>query len=196
MSIFECPVCADIGWCNLHPRKAPLPPSLHREPIEADREAVPSWFKAALRACAESGNVLVINSADAKDILDRLAFSTPAASDAAQMREACAKVTETWGERSTTPGEPTIWHAIGKVIAADIRALPLPKAGEMETETAFEIWEDDLMVASASTEAEGLHYFAVYSQEGPVKLVRAETVRKVIAAPSTEGHKGEDQADG
>jgi len=74
------------------------------------------------------------------------------------------------------------------------RALPLPKAGE--TETAFEIWEDDLMVASASTEAEGRHYFAVYSQDGPVKLVRAETVRQVIATPSTEGRKGEDQADG
>ena len=80
------------------------------------------------------------------------------------------------------------------VARAVIAALLLPKAGEMETETAFEIWEDDLMVASASTEAEGLHYFAVYSQDGPVKLVRAETVRQVITTPSTEGRKREDQA--
>lgn len=119
------------------------------------------------------------------------ALSTPAASDAEAIADHLI------GKKRVILSIYDEGFNAGLDEAVDLlRALPLPKAGEMETETAFEIWEDDLMVASASTEAEGLHYFAVYSQDGPVKLVRAETVRQVIATPSTEGRKGEDQADG
>lgn len=34
-----------------------------------------------------------------------------------------AEVANTWGERSTTPGEKTIWHAIGESIGSEITAL-------------------------------------------------------------------------
>ena len=125
------------------------PPSLHREPIEADRikslarQVVRDWrgvrqpFVGHITVGSLALDELVISAIQAAH---RLAFSTPAASDAeatisilervAVMRKAGAKVAETWGERSTTPGELTIWHAIGKVIAADIRALPLPQDRE------------------------------------------------------------------
>lgn len=207
-------------------------PSLHREPIEADREAaerIAAIIKEQMREwwddiCSDTGchpldferrgkalwydarhwtEAVAKYSAEAI-VAHRLAFSTPAASDVAQMREACAKVAKDFAAaiatQKTHPDPLPIdtnegWRRVEDAaldIADAIAALPLPKVGE--TETAFEIWEDDLMVASASTEAEGLHYFAVYSQDGPVKLVRVETVRQVIATPSTEGRKREDQA--
>jgi len=200
------------GWCGGWPCRVASPdeppPSLHREPIEADREAAAPFFPSmGIIAPRE----VRIGLADHTDLVQafmrhRLAFSTPAASDAealpADVVALVIAAREAW-EVDAVSGN-ALDRALEKFASRvpyenepdDARALPLPKAGEMETETAFEIWEDDLMVASASTEAEGLHYFAVYSQDGPVKLVRAETVRQVIATPSTEGHKGEDQADG
>ncbi|UXC93094.1 hypothetical protein EGM87_22625 [Sphingobium sp. RSMS] len=57
-----------------------------------------------------------------------------------------------------------------------------------ERETTFEVWQGDMMVASSTDEAEARHYCLVYSQDGPVRLVRAETVRTPLpSAPSGEG---------
>ena len=50
----------------------------------------------------------------------------------------------------------------------------------IETEVAWEVWEDDLMVASSSSEADGLHYLAVYSQDGPMRFVKATTTRETL----------------
>ena len=181
-------------------------PSLHREPIEADREA-DEQVRAIINRHAEymngldRGQQFFRAEAVIAMVREALALSTPAASDAEAMLrslENCVGMQSNGGNGGPSfvkvsfknPGDQDAFYSLVS------RALPLPKAGEIETETAFEVWEDDLMVASASTEAEGLHYFAVYSQDGPVKLVRAETVRQVIATPSTEGRKGEGQADG
>ena len=237
------------------------PPSLRREPIEADREAMEEWrcfhcgdvFKdrrsarlhfgrdeqseaaCVIKAGAEGSLLKALRDAEEqaddaiqqmhnestdaalafhqqrcrhnqaliaaeesgyeKGLADGRAFSTPAASDAEAMARALKAAHEALSRANVTAYLDMPEDTADVVARAVIAALLLPKAGEMETETVFEVWEDDLMVASASasTEAEGLHYFAVYSQDGPVKLVRAETVRQVIA---TEGRKGEDQADG
>lgn len=57
-----------------------------------------------------------------------------------------------------------------------------------EREINFEVWEDDMIVASSTDEADARHYLAVYSQDGPVRLVRAETVRTTLpSVPSGEG---------
>jgi len=201
----SCPSCGALPCDWVDNPHASSPPSLHREPIEADREAAAEVF--AKQFGKEAGGVFAIRTGERDDhylvqafMRHRLAFSTPAASDAEAVERVARAIYE----------EDDPWHKVWpwpdlqedqagadkyrEIARAAIRALPLPKAGE--TETVFEVWEDDLMVASASTEAEGLHYFAVYSQDGPVKLVRAETVRQVIATPSTEGRNGEDQADG
>jgi len=214
----SCPSCGALPCDWVDNPHASSPPSLHREPIEADREAAAEVF--AKQFGKEAGGVFAIRTGERDDhylvqafMRHRLAFSTPAATDAAAVRRELmdrarnmmgmlADLREAVDLDDESASEvlgycddlETAVHNIGAV--ASHIALPLPKAGEMETETAFEIWEDNLMVASASTEAEGLHYFAVYSQDGPVKLVRAETVRQVIATPSTEGRNGEDQADG
>lgn len=211
------------------------PPSQHREPIEADREAAdrfcnpidnPHLHRLLVKAftahrlafstpaaaqelglteralslldragkCIVDSDVWASIHAEASAIRD--AISTPAASDAEAMARALKAAHEALSRANVTAYLDMPEDTADVVARAVIAALLLPKAGEMETETVFEVWEDDLMVASASTEAEGLHYFAVYSQDGPVKLVRAETVRQVITTPSTEGRKGEDQADG
>ena len=187
--------------------RTPPPPSLHREPIEADREADYTAAEIEFMQClldrySEGGGAIPLVD-DHRSFMaivrkhypaHRLAFSTPAASDAEAMARALKAAHEALSRANVTAYLDMPEDTADVVARAVIAALLLPKAGEMETETAFEIWEDDLMVASASTEAEGLHYFAVYSQDGPVKLVRAETVRQVITTPSTEGRKGEDQA--
>ncbi|MFT4056455.1 MAG: hypothetical protein QM681_18275 [Novosphingobium sp.] len=49
-----------------------------------------------------------------------------------------------------------------------------------EAEVSYEVWEDDMLVASSTDEADGRHYHAVYSQGGLVKLVKAETFRTDI----------------
>jgi hypothetical protein len=54
----------------------------------------------------------------------------------------------------------------------------------MEDAFEFEIWQDDMPVASASASTreaafkEALHYLSVYLQDGPVKLV--EVARTTI----------------
>jgi len=54
------------------------------------REAIPSWFKVALQASAESGNVLILNQTDAKDVLATLTQPEPTAQQAAGEAEAVA----------------------------------------------------------------------------------------------------------
>ena len=128
---------AKDGW---NKRPSPPPPSQHREPIEADREAAASLIRTywagggheKMHQLADS----IENGSCRHDVFTqafmrhRLAFSTPAASDAEGMREACAiaardaLVAHEWPPQD---GD----RQIDEVLAA-IRALPLPKAGEGE----------------------------------------------------------------
>lgn len=66
---------------------------------------------------------------------------------------------------------------------------PAVESGEddrgFETEVTFEVWEDDMLVASSTDEADARHYLAVYSQDGPVKMVKAVTTRAAINGETT-----------
>ncbi|MDF0543313.1 hypothetical protein PX699_13225 [Sphingobium sp. H39-3-25] len=71
----------------------------------------------------------------------RLAFSTPAPTDAEAMREACAKVVEAWLDpakriiaevNGLSDHDIEIAQNVARGCSAAIRALPLPKAGEGE----------------------------------------------------------------
>lgn len=92
-----------------------------------------------------------------------------------------------------------LFKAMGDEIAAlrkafaTTPALSEPEQRGGEEDVSWEVWEDDMMVASSSTEADALHYLAVYSQDGPVRLVKAVTHRFPLAAatPATK-----EQADG
>ena len=123
--------------------RTPPPPSLHREPIEADREAAAEVF--AKQFGKEAGGVFAIRTGERDDhylvqsfMRHRLAFSTPAASDAeAMLRElhvAMAGVMEL-RRLSSTAWEQTKAHAAitaWRKAETFLATLPLPKAGEGE----------------------------------------------------------------
>lgn len=44
-------------------------------------------------------------------------------------------------------------------------------------EITWEVWEDDLLVASSTEQADALHYLKVYSQDADVVIKTAFTVR-------------------
>ena len=74
-------------WPVTNEASAPPPPSQHREPIEADREAAAEVF--AKQFGKEARGVFAIRTGEMDDhylvqsfMRHRLAFSTPAASDA------------------------------------------------------------------------------------------------------------------
>jgi len=46
----------------------------------------------------------------------------------------------------------------------------------------WEVWQDDMPVATSTSEADALHYLMVYGQDGPVKLIRVERTEIVRAA--------------
>lgn len=52
-------------------------------------------------------------------------------------------------------------------------------------EIVYEVWEDDLLVASSTSKKEARHYHAVYSQDGPVHLVKATIYRTALTGAST-----------
>lgn len=121
-------------------------PPLHREPIEADREAAEIAFNRVLgdaasfaefgRPSYREGGVRTLADAFMRH---RLAFSTPAASDAEAMREACAKVADDIAKGCASAfsvadqkWRSAAWAGAADHIAKAIRALPLPKAGEGE----------------------------------------------------------------
>jgi hypothetical protein len=56
-------------------------------------------------------------------------------------------------------------------------------------EVEFEVWQDDMLVASSTSEADARHYLAVYSQDGPATLMRSETRRSALSHPRTEEGK-------
>lgn len=59
-----------------------------------------------------------------------------------------------------------------------------------EVEVQYEVWQDEFCVASSTDEADARHYLAVYGQDGPVKLMKAVTIRTEIAAtPASDGGK-------
>lgn len=131
------------------------PPSQHREPIEADREAAADFVKWQQKATEEwqrtdGGAIQFFADGFSRGIRQgiwddhpvvqafmrhRLAFSTPAASDAAQMREACAKVAEAELMLSYDGYDLTGFHGENtrcRAIAKAIRALPLPATPSTE----------------------------------------------------------------
>lgn len=58
---------------------------------------------------------------------------------------------------------------------------------EGEQEIAFEVWEGSDLVAASNDEADGRRYAAIYSQDGPVRLLRAVTYRSPLPpAPGAE----------
>ncbi|WPZ05528.1 hypothetical protein [Pelagerythrobacter marinus] len=56
-------------------------------------------------------------------------------------------------------------------------------------DVSYEVWEDDLLVASSTCPKDALHYHAVYSQDAAVTLKKAITVR-TRWEPSQEAHNG------
>jgi|GEM_PF-5802619 len=141
-------------------------PSLHREPIEADREAAN-----AIRRAMYDGDWGI--DADAHDwradhpllqfiAAHRLAFSTPAASDAEGMRETFNYLCK-WVERGLFDKHHTAEEAL-KCIAYH------PGMPWMEGR-----WDVD---------------------HKPYAVEFYKAFPKAAATPSTEGRKGEDQVDG
>ena len=64
-------------------------------------------------------------------------------------------------------------------------ATPQPAGGvAQERDIQFEVWQDDMMVASSTSETDARHYLAVYEQDGPAYLVRAETIRHRLGLPA------------
>lgn len=59
-----------------------------------------------------------------------------------------------------------------------------------EVDVSFEVWEDDMMIASSTDENDARHYHAVYSQDGPVRLVKAVTTRTAINPQPRDTGKG------
>ena len=120
---------------------APQPPSLHREPIEADREAAADLIEAywqgsgpqheQMRRLAQSyrdGHTQGV-WADAF-MRHRLAFSTPAASDAETMARALKAAHEALSRANVTAYLDMPEDTADVVARAVIAALPLPKTGE------------------------------------------------------------------
>lgn len=78
-----------------------------------------------------SGIEYYVGEWEIADSVSRAPFYAQADRMLARMKEAgrreglrqAAEVANTWGERSTTPGEKTIWHAIGESIGGEITAL-------------------------------------------------------------------------
>lgn len=75
-----------------------------------------------------------------------------------------------WGSN----GDPDWIHRCVEVIKND--------PNYVETEIDWEVWQDEMMVASSNSEAEARHYLAMYAQDGPAKLVLTER-RTVTTTP-------------
>jgi len=109
----------------------PRPPSQHREPIEADREAE-LIRRLVLPMVAERSREPMDAWDQAHRALSSLAFSTPAASDAEALRphieklRRCAPINDDMGRVVNGQTEAM------REIVRWFDALPLPKAGEME----------------------------------------------------------------
>jgi len=68
------------------------------------------------------------------------------------------------------------------IAAWNTRTTPPARSyADEDVETQWEVWEDDLMVASSTDEADARHYLAVYSQDGPVRLLKSVSVRTPVA---------------
>lgn len=74
--------------------------------------------------------------------------------------------------------------------SAMLAASPRPAATDQAGEVAYEVWEDDMIVASSTDEADARHYHAVYSQDGPVSLQRAVTTRTMLIAAQPTDDRG------
>lgn len=102
------------------------------------------------------------------------------AQEKARSDHADAVLSAAKGRPITLHMEP--WDECKDTFLGDARAA-LAAMPKIEAEVTWEVWEDDLMVANSTDEANARHYFAVYSQDGPVRLVRCETVRTEIITP-------------
>lgn len=72
-----------------------------------------------------------------------------------------------------------------------VRKALLPAAGiGEEMAVTFEVWEADMCIASTPDEAEARHYLAIYSHDGPVRLVKAVTTRQALT-PDPARDEGE-----
>lgn len=72
-------------------------------------------------------------------------------------------------------------ESYGELIT-DLLALAFPDTPKnAEIEVTYEVWQDDMMVASSSSEAEAVHYAFVYGQDGPVELKKAVTTRTILS---------------
>ncbi len=78
-------------------------------------------------------------------------------------------------------GECAEVEAIIAALRASLTTPPARSYADEDVETQWEVWEDDLMVASSTDEADARHYLAVYLQDGPVRLVKSVTVRTPVA---------------
>ena len=77
--------------------------------------------------------------------------------------------------------EPAFYDgAIRTGVRAALAAMPDRRALLGEVETTYEVWQDDMMVASADSETDGRHYLAMYAQDGPAVLKRAVTTRAIL----------------
>lgn len=64
---------------------------------------------------------------------------------------------------------------------------PVAGSGDALREAQFEVWQDDMMVAASTDEADARHYLAVYQQDGPATLFRAETTRTALSTETSNG---------
>lgn len=159
---------------------APTPPSPHREPIEADREAIQADYVAAselMGRLEDAGMAFSMGQKEWRTMVNtfrnhRLAFSTPAASDhiadAGKMVTPAASDVEGWKPIATAPKDGTAFFVKG-------RDWGNPNGR--------------------------LHYNYAAWSEGAWRPVDDESQELAyltdwLATPSTEGRKGEEQADG
>ena len=76
--------------------------------------------------------------------------------------------------------------ALARAFARHRIASAATARGEAVEEIAWEVWQDDMLVASSTSEADARHYLAVYSQDGPARLVKAVTHRTDLTPPARD----------
>lgn len=78
-------------------------------------------------------------------------------------------------------------------------ALATPKSPVDAGAIEWEVWQDDMPVATSTSEADARHYLMVYGQDGPATLVRVERTEVARAALHDAAHlqqNGEGEGNG
>lgn len=161
------------------------------------------WGALMAQACGESLNGVVLVEADTlKRVLESAAaLASPPAGQSEGVR-ACELLVQfhaelfSRGRPLSIDGEAIDHTKLNAAVTHAQRALaalalPSPAPGEATADHEFEVWQDDMMVAGASSHdraaayREALHYAAMYGQDGPVEVFEITRSRVTLPAAPT-----------